>query len=339
MAGDEIVRIEGKSTEGMSLGDARDRLAGKLGTQVSFTVRHPHNNQTETVTLTREMVRVSTVIGYRRKNDDSWDYFQDEKNRIGYLRVTGFGRRTGTELRQALESLASQKMRALVLDMRFNPGGLLASAVEVSDLFIASGRIVSTTGRNVPNQEWDAHEAGSFLGFPMAVLVNHASASASEIVAACLQDHKRAVVVGERTWGKGSVQNIIELEGGGSALKLTTAGYRRPSGKNIHRFPGASDSEDWGVRPDEGFNIPMTDAEQTRLFLHLRDREILKRTGEKPDEAKKPEPPFVDTQLQKAVDYLKQQLSGKKEQGKKDGDAAPETSPQQPAGSPPGADP
>ena len=120
--------------------------------------------------------------------------------------------------------------------MRYNPGGLLSSAVEMSDMFISSGVIVSTEGRNTKKRVWKAVRADTFQGFPMVVLVNKYSASASEIVAACLQDHGRAVVIGTRTWGKGSVQNVVELEDGKSALKLTTASYQRPSGKNIHRF-------------------------------------------------------------------------------------------------------
>ena len=152
-------------------------------------------------------------------------------------------------------------MKGLILDLRFNPGGLLTSAIEISDLFVAEGRIVSTKGRNTPERTWDAEKEGTFEGFPMAVLVNRYSASASEIVSACLQDHKRAVVIGERTWGKGSVQNVIELEGGKSALKLTTASYQRPSGKNIHRFPEPRKPTNGACMPDEGFR---SEAERRR---------------------------------------------------------------------------
>ena len=154
-----------------------------------------------------------------------------------------------------MEDLKKRKLRGLILDLRFNPGGLLSSAIEVSNLFISKGRIVSTKGRNTPERIWDAHGSDAFEGFPMVVLVNRYSASASEIVSACLQDHQRAVIIGERTWGKGSVQNIIELEDGSSALKLTTASYRRPSGKNIHRFPDAKDTDEWGVMPDLGYEL------------------------------------------------------------------------------------
>ena len=236
-AGDRIVEIEGKSTDGIQPDDAIRWMKGAEGTKVSITVVHAGKTKREKFTLTRERVHVETVLGDRRKADDHWEFMYDEKSRIGYIRISAFSQETAKELRAALEDLKQRKVRGLVLDLRFNPGGLLRSAIEVSNLFISSGRIVSTKGRNTPERVWDAHGSAVFEGFPMVILVNHYSASASEIVSACLQDHKRAVVMGERTWGKGSVQNIIELENGRSALKLTTAAYKRPSGKNIHRFP------------------------------------------------------------------------------------------------------
>src|SRR5262249_46349963 len=159
------------------------------------------------------------------------------------------------DLKQALDKLQQQNMRALILDLRFNPGGLLTSAVDVCNLFIKEGRIVSTTGRNTVERVWDATGSTKFGTFPMVVLVNQYSASAAEIVSACLQDHHRAVVIGERTWGKGSVQNVIELEDGKSALKLTTATYTRPNGHNIHRFPDAKETDEWGVKPDDGMEV------------------------------------------------------------------------------------
>src|SRR5262249_6886050 len=186
-----------------------------------------------------------------------------------------FSRETTAELRRALAQLEKEGLKGLIVDLRFNPGGLLSTAIEVSDLFIASGRIVSTKGRNTPERVWDAQKEGTFEGFPMVALVNHYSASASEILSACLQDHQRAVVIGERTWGKGSVQNVIELEGGKSALKLTTASYHRPSGKNIHRFPDAKESDEWGVMPDPGFELKLNLAQTERLIRYRHDRDIL----------------------------------------------------------------
>ena len=154
-------------------------------------------------------------------------------------------------------------MKGLILDLRFNPGGKLEAAVEIADMFLDTGLIVSTEGRNALPQKFAAKKFGTFTGFPMAVLINHYSASASEIVSAALQDHKRAVVIGERSWGKGSVQTVIdmEVEGAKAALKLTTAAYHRPSGKNIHRFPESKESDEWGVMPDDGYKVQFSQAD------------------------------------------------------------------------------
>jgi carboxyl-terminal processing protease len=277
LAGDRITEIDGKSTKGIELEEAVRRLKGKEGTQVTLTVLHQESAEPEKITITREIVRVPTVLGDHRKKDDTWDFMLQREKGIGYVRVTAFSGGTARELRKALQQLQTENLGGLVVDLRFNPGGLLRSAIEVSDLFIAKGRIVSTKGRDSggPERVWDAHEKGTFENVPMVVLVNRYSASGSEIVAACLQDHKRAVVMGERTWGKGSVQNVIPLEGGRSALKLTTASYRRPSGKNIHRFPGAGSDEEWGVRPDEGYALRLPNQEMMALIRDRRKRDVI----------------------------------------------------------------
>ncbi len=346
MAGDTILEIDGKSTSEMTLDEAVRRVKGKPGTQVKLTVVHPGSSQKQEIAITREIIHIDTVLGDRRKPDDQWDFMLDAEKKIGYIRVTAFSRETAAELRRALQSLKDQNMRGLILDLRFNPGGLLNSAVEVCNLFISSGRIVSTAGRNSPERVWEAENKDAFEGFPMAILVNRFSASASEIVAACLQDHKRAVIVGERTWGKGSVQNVIPLEehaSGGtsvadgelvsrSALKLTVAGYRRPSGKNIDRPPGATENEEWGVKPDPGFEVKLSDEDLALLVADRRQRDIVapkpvaapdanadpppasgdpgSSTSEAAPGASDNKPPaFVDRQLQRAIEYLTAELA------------------------------
>lgn len=279
LAGDRILEIDGKSTAGITLDQAVRRMKGEVGTKVTLTVLHPGRAKPEKLTIVRDHIHVETVLGDRRGPDDAWDYMLDPQQRIGYVRLTAFSRNTARELREVMERLQKAKLRGLILDLRFNPGGLLSSAIEVSDLFVANGRIVSTQGRNTPERVWHAHQEGTFTGFPMVVLINRFSASASEIVAACLQDHKRALIVGERTWGKGSVQNVIELEDGRSALKLTTASYRRPNGKNIHRFADAKESEEWGVAPDKGHERRLNDAELLRLVEDRRQRDVLQPKG------------------------------------------------------------
>ena len=274
-AGDRIVEIDGEGTSGITLDEAVRRLKGPAGTKVKLTIIHSGRSSKDVIDITREVIRVHTVLGDHRKADDAWDFMLDNDQRIGYIRITAFSRGTAGELRKALSELKNEKLAGLILDLRFNPGGLLSSAIEVSDMFVAGGRIVSTEGRNSLKRTWDAHRKGTFEGFPMVVLVNRYSASASEIVAACLQDHDRAVVIGERTWGKGSVQNVIEMENHRSALKLTTASYRRPSGKNIHRFPKSKDDDEWGVMPNDGYRMRLTDRELLALVGERRRRDIV----------------------------------------------------------------
>ncbi len=275
-AGDQIVAIEGKSTDDIhTVQDAVTKLKGEPGTKVTLTTLTPSTGERRTLSLERELVHLETVMGDQRKGDDAWDFMLDHQRKIGYIRITSFSRDTEHDLAKALEELKRENVRGLILDLRFNPGGLLTSAIGVADLFVTKGKIVSTEGRNTKSRSWDAQEEGTFDGFPMAILVNRYSASASEIVSACLQDHHRAVVIGERTWGKGSVQNVIELEGGKSALKLTTASYQRPSGKNIHRFPDASEADEWGVKPDAGYDLKLDDGELLGLMSSRHDRDIL----------------------------------------------------------------
>ena len=311
-AGDLIVEINGQSAEGIGLDEAVRRLKGEAGTSVSLVVIHYGETERKPLTIEREVVHVDTVVGAHRQSDDSWQYLLDPEKRIGYVRVNAFSRDTTQELKSALANATQRGIRGLVLDLRFNPGGLLTTAVEVSDLFVSSGRIVSTEGRSSPTRVWDAQKEGTFEGFSMVVLVNRYSASASEIVAACLQDHQRAVIVGERTWGKGSVQNVVELGGGKSALKLTTAAYHRPSGKNIHRFPESKETDEWGVSPNPGYEVKLSDDELIALMHDRRQRELVHRHGESPDL----EPTAWlqtllsgDRQLRKAYDYLAQEIA------------------------------
>jgi len=297
IAGDRILEIDGKSTENITMDEAVRRLKGPEGTEVTLTVLHSGKTVAAMVKITRASIHADTVLGDSRTADGAWSFLLDPKRRIACVRISAFSRDTAEELEEVLAALQKEeKIRGLVLDLRFNPGGLLTSAVEVADLFVARGRIVSTAGRSSPERVWNAHEEGTFEGFPMAVLVNRYSASASEIVAACLQDHKRAVIVGERTWGKGSVQNLIPLERSRagseparpdlrSALKLTTAGYRRPNGKNIDRLPGAKDSDDWGVTPDKGLELRLGDGEMLALDADRRHRDVLRPATTAPKKA------------------------------------------------------
>ena len=326
LAGDLILKIDGKSTEGMRLSEAVDLIQGEKGQPITLTVLHENAREALDVTLVRAEIKVDTVMGDRRKADDPkhWDFFLDHTSKIGYLRVTNFGETTVDEMKAAVESLQHDGVRGLIIDLRNNPGGLLRAAVDISDLFLKNGRIVSTKGRNQKEEVWDAKAEGTLLEpaerYPIYILVNKFSASASEIVSAALQDHGRAVIVGERTYGKGSVQNIIPMEHETSALKLTTASYWRPSGKNIHRFPESKDSDEWGVKPDAGFEVPMKDDERLEYLIWRSDRDVVRSGREKPssgdrstikgkqDEKKEDKKPFTDRVLEKAVERLKKQI-------------------------------
>jgi carboxyl-terminal processing protease len=322
-AGDLITKIDGKSTRNMRLAEAVDLIQGDPGQKVTLTVVHEGSKTPVDVELTRAVIEVSALRGDRRKPDNprEWEYLLDPDSKIGYIRLHTFSDPSAAELRATVEKLERQGMRGLVLDLRDNPGGLLRAAVEISDLFLTEGRIVSTKGRNQREDVYDARPAGTLLlpenEHPMAVLINRYSASASEIVAAALQDHHRAVIVGERSYGKGSVQNIIAMEGNTSALKLTTASYWRPSGKNIHRFPDSKDTDEWGVKPDPGFEVKLTDEQRTGYFYYRRDRDVV-RTKESAPTAHEPEKdadkkgkakkPFEDRVLQKALEYLRGEI-------------------------------
>jgi carboxyl-terminal processing protease len=324
LAGDIILKIDGKPTTDMRMSEAVDMIQGEAGSTVTLTLLRPGSKEPRTLEITRAVIKVPSVLGDRRKpgNPKEWDFLIDKANRIGYVRLTTFSKTAAAELRAAVESLEKDAVRGLILDLRNNPGGLLRAAVEISDLFLTTGVIVSTKGRNHKDEVYRARPEGTLLtgpsgDVPMVVLVNKGSASASEIVSAALQDHKRAVVVGERSYGKGSVQNVILMENDSSALKLTTASYWRPSNKNIHRFPDKKDFEaakidpdEWGVRPDPGMEVKLTDEERVAYMLYRLDRDIVGARPKPPAKGKdgKPKPPFVDRVLNKALDHLREQI-------------------------------
>lgn len=305
--GDRILEIDDKPTadfpEGREIESAVNLMRGKPGTIVKVKVQHLGVETPETFEITRASIKTPTVLGVKYNATGDWTYMLDDKEKIGYIWLTSFGRNSAEEVRDVLVKLQKDGMKGLILDLRFNPGGLLTAATAIADFFVSKGVIVSTKGRNTEEHVIEARKAGTFSGFPVVVLVNRYSASASEIVSACLQDHKRALIVGERTWGKGSVQNVIELEGGKSAIKLTTASYHRPSGKNIHRFPKATEADEWGVMPDEGYNLKLTDEEMKQLYLSTVERERIR------GENAKSVTDFPDKQLDAALTAVKKLMT------------------------------
>lgn len=311
LAGDRIAQINGESTEGFTVQDAIARIRGKPGQAIELTIQRQDEKEPRKFELVRAEIHVDTVLGDTREPDGAWNFFLEGHPGLGYVRVTAFGEQTGQDLKRALEWLEERGMQGLILDLRNDPGGLLRQAVEVADLFLDEGDIVTTRGRDGKIlDEYDAERSGTFSGFPMVVLVNKFSASASEIVAAALQDHGRAIVVGERTWGKGSVQNIIPLERGASALKLTMATYWRPSGKNIHRHKQDKDSDPWGVQPNEGYQVVLDAAEFQQMVINRRQRDVLRAgNGQNADAKNISTPPEFDRQLQRAIEALQQRIA------------------------------
>jgi carboxyl-terminal processing protease len=290
------------STKGMAVGDAVKKILGKKGTKVKLTVQREGSDKPLEFEITRGQVQVETVFGVKRKANDDWDYMLDPDKKIGYIRLSQFQEDSYNDIVAAMADLKKQGMKGLILDLRFDPGGLLSDAVDISDLFIDDGVIVSIRPRGKPEEFIRGKHEGSLLGFPMVCLVNGDSASASEIVSACLQDHHRAYVIGERSFGKGSVQNIRDF--GEGKLKLTTATFWRPSGKNLYkRDPEALKNDTWGVKPDEA--VPLSEKERTELYDHLRNNEVIPRRDIKP---KQPQPEFKDVQLEKAIEYLGDQI-------------------------------
>ena len=284
ISGDQILKINGVSTERMDLQDAVNILRGPPGGKVTLTLLRPSTKEIKDYTLERVEIKVQSVKGTRLLDPELTGPYK-----IGYVRLIQFNEPTADDLSKALDELQKQGMQALVLDLRNNPGGLLNSAVDVCAQFLPPNtKVVSTQGR-VASQEREYSTSGAAKersNFPMVVLANEGSASGAEIVSGALKDLHRAIVVGETTFGKGSVQNVMQLPGG-SALRFTTAKYYTPSKQVIHGN---------GVTPN--IRVPMS-AEQERALFALRSAENLKPDEEK-DIIKTRDP-----QMLRAIDALK----------------------------------
>jgi carboxyl-terminal processing protease len=289
-------------TKGLPLADAVKRILGNPGTKVKVTVQREGEAKPIDFDITRGAVEVETVLGHQRTKDDEWDYLIDRENKIAYVRLTQFARNSFRDMRTVVTDLESQGIKGFILDLRFNPGGLLDSAVRISDMFIDDGVIVSIRPRVGRELSYGGEHDGSYLRFPMVCLINGGSASGSEIVAACLQDHNRAKIMGERSYGKATVQNIADFEPTGGQIKLTTATYWRPSGKNINKSSTkGGEDEEWGVLPDKDFILKLTPKERDDLAEYQRDTEIIRSSKAAPSA-------FKDRQLDQALEYLRGQI-------------------------------
>lgn len=260
--GDTLLEVDAKSVNGLLAPEISRLISGPEGQAVKLLLRRNGTPEPISVEVTRERIQLPTVIPAARNPDGSPLWIIDEQHRVACIRLTQFSRNTAEDLRKILDSIAPLNPSALILDLRSNPGGRMDAAIEISDLFLDSGRIVSVSGRAVKERVWEARQGTSIPNStPVAILINRQSASASEVCAAALQDNSRALLIGERSFGKGTVQSVVRMEGGKSAMKLTTAGYLRPSGINIHRFPEHKNEDTWGVKPADGHDVPLA-AEQ-----------------------------------------------------------------------------
>jgi len=277
-AGDIVTHIDGKSAKGISINQAVRTITGPPNTTVKLTVKSP-NGLVKDYTIRRETIHVASVKGYLHRPGGGWDYLVDSKQRIGYIRITNFTSDTSNELNSAIDTMKLLHVRGIIMDLRYNPGGLLTAATEVVDKFLDHGVIVSTRpdrdNGNQPTVAMAKPDEGD-CDLPLVVLVNQYSASASEIVSGALKDDKmgdkpRAIIVGERTFGKGSVQMLFPLTDRNAYLKLTTSHYYLPSGRCIHR---EENSKEWGVEPD--VKVEMT-PDQMRAAIDARqDLDILR---------------------------------------------------------------
>jgi carboxyl-terminal processing protease len=255
-AGDYIVKIEDTQVQGKSLNEAVDLMRGPVGSSIELTVRRRGEKKALTFNITREIIKIQSVKADLLEND------------IGYIRLTSFNENSGEQIENKIEELEkNQNINAYILDLRNNPGGLLSQAIRISDFFLDNGEIVSTKSRQPSeNRKWFAKKGDLTDGKTLIVLINYGSASASEIVAGALKDHKRAIILGENSFGKGSVQSIIPLKNKG-AIRLTVAKYYLPSGKSISEVGVSPDIEI--VEEGEEFKIKSETDNQLNYAIKL----------------------------------------------------------------------
>lgn len=329
--GDMITAVDGKSTKEMKLNDAVHYITGPEGTKVELTIERPGETEPIRKQLTRTRIRIRSVKGFARTPDRrDWDYMIDPNNHVGYIRVGQFTRETKDELRKALMQVRARGGRGVILDLRFNPGGLLTSAIEVCSLFLNNGQaVVKTEGRGHIEQRapYRVEQDGEFSNMDsIIILTNEQSASASEILAGTLSGNHKAFVIGERTFGKGSVQNLYEVSDRTSYFKLTTALYYVPTDplgrtwRCVHRNEG---DKSWGVEPN--MTVKLIPNELVRVFELRRRSETISRDNDKPPEdlfKRNPTPttqpaddieipndaPYTDAQLETALAVMRVKL-------------------------------
>ena len=337
-AGDRIVAVDGHETDKMPFERIPQLIKGPPDTEVVLTVLHRNVAAPVDIPIKRAPLQRSSVEGFALDDDGNRIFSLPTESELAYLRITSFTELTTREVADGLHHILDDKMKGLILDLRGNPGGYITSCVLVADFFVSPNDeydlVVSTRFRDgVIKERFGASPETLFDG-PMVVLIDDDTASAAEILSACLQDYRRATIVGTRSFGKGTVQKIFDLPINSGKFQLTEVSYWRPSGRNIQRTKDAEDSDEWGVRPDPDGLVPISDEQQFAQDA-IRDRrshivasevekiltDFLKKLPEeidrlcsekKTEENEKPEPfqlqgtpPYYDPQLEKAIEILK----------------------------------
>ncbi len=265
--GDKILAVDGKLVEELGPATAINAIRGKAGTVVSLQIKRAAGDEA-VVTVTRGAIRIPSVKGlWLEKSTRKWNFWLDQEQKLGYVQIADFGKQTVDDCQAAVKSLLSEGLTGLVLDLRHCPGGLLVSSVGVAELFLREGTIVSIKGEQAPELTWRANGNTALGDFPLLVLVDEHTASAAEILAGALKENSRATILGTRTFGKGSVQSILPVEGNG-AIRLTTAYFYLAGDRSINRQQGAVA---WGVDPTDGYYVPLS-SEQQDQWLKARRR-------------------------------------------------------------------
>jgi len=267
--GDVILSIDGKDVSHASVFDAEDLLVGRPQTKVTLVVLPEGSRDPETLVMKRAPVHVRTVRGYGTSLDGAQSYMLDAEHRMAYVRISNFHEHTSKEFADALRHIENAGAKGLIIDLRFDPGGIMTEAIAIVDMFVPDGILLTTESRRRAVEEYRATAEGTVATLPLVVLINGSSASSAEIVSGVLQARQRATVVGSRSFGKGCAQHLIYLKDRKAAIKLTTDYYRLPDGRCIHRTAENTATSEWGIIPD--VIIPLSKPER-RAVMEARRR-------------------------------------------------------------------
>lgn len=301
-AGDAITTIDGVPVatfrEDERMKEAVRRLRGKADTSVLVGIVSQGGAEAKEIRIVRQPLKLESITGHERADPKTWNYKLCEEPKIGYVAIRSFEASTAEDLRKVASEMEGDETKALVIDLRNSPGGIMQVAIDCADIFLDDCIVLDVKGRN-NNRTYRAKDGQILKGVPIAILTNSMTASAAEVFAGAMRDHGRAIIVGERTFGKGSVQKFYRLTSG-NVIKLTTARFYLPSGVSLHKPVNPRKGDTWGVDPNIGFAVKLTD-EEARQYGAFRAAQSV--VGEKGV------PEFVDRVLQKAMEYLRKQVS------------------------------